>query len=57
MVKPNGSKLWQMRYWRAGREKTLSPDHYPVITLAKEREGRLEAKRLIADSGDPSADK
>ncbi|GGY56659.1 tyrosine-type recombinase/integrase [Parvularcula lutaonensis] len=57
LVKPNGSKLWQLRYWVSGKEKTLSIGQYPVITLAQAREKRLEAKRTLADGLDPSTEK
>jgi integrase len=54
LVRPNGSKLRQMRYWVAGKEKTLSLGPYPLVTLAKARQERLEAKRLVADGLDPN---
>lgn len=56
-VKPSGSKLWQMRYRFMGKEKLLSLGRYPLVTLAKARKKRDEAKRLLEDGIDPSLQK
>jgi integrase len=55
LVKPNGSKLWQLKYRYLGKEKTLSLGAYPLITLAEARDGRDDAKKLLAKNIDPSA--
>jgi len=52
-VKPNGSKLWQLAYRFAGKEKTLAIGPYPVVTLAAARETRDEAKRALSRNIDP----
>lgn len=59
LVRPTGSKLWQMKYRYLGKEKTLSIGQYPIITLAEAREARLDAKRLLAQNPpiDPMAKK
>lgn len=57
LIKPNDSKLWQMKYRFAGKEKTLSIGKYPLISLSKAREMRIEAKRLLAENIDPSQEK
>lgn len=57
LVKPNNSKLWQMKYRIAGREKLLSIGPYPDVSLADARQRRQEAKSIIAAGGDPSQEK
>jgi integrase len=54
-VTPNGSKLWRMRYRFDGREKLLSFGAYPEVNLQRAREKRTDAKALLADGVDPSA--
>ncbi len=53
-VRPNGSKLWRMKYRINGKEKRLAIGSYPIIGLADAREGRDEAKKLLAKGIDPS---
>lgn len=57
VVQPNGSKLWRLKYRFAGKEKLLSFGPYPVTTLVEARRKRDEAKRLLANGTDPSAQK
>ena len=47
-------KYWRMNYRLYGKQKTLSLGVYPSISLAQARRGRDEAKKLIAQSIDPS---
>ena len=47
LVKPSGSKLWQMGYRFAGKEKTLSIGAYPDISLKDAREARDNEKRVL----------
>lgn len=47
-VKPSGSKLWRLKYRFMGKEKLLAIGVYPIISLARAREVRDEAKRLLA---------
>lgn len=54
LVKPNGSKLWQMSYRFERKQKTLSFGQYPERTLAEARAKRDEAKRLLISGIDPS---
>ncbi len=42
LVKPNGSKLWQMSYRFERKQKTLSFGQYPERTLAEARGKRDE---------------
>jgi integrase len=53
LVKPNGAKLWRMKYRFAGKEKLLSFGAYPEIGLSAARELRLKAKHAIATGEDP----
>jgi integrase len=57
LVQPNGARLWRLAYRFAGKQKTLALGSYPTIGLAKAREGREKAKRLLADGIDPGAQK
>lgn len=52
-VTPTGSRLWNMKYRIAGREKRLSFGAYPAISLARARQLRDEARSLLAAGSDP----
>jgi integrase len=54
-VMPNGSKYWRLKFRFAGKEKRLALGVYPDTTLALARERREEARKLLANGGDPSA--
>jgi integrase len=54
---PAGALLWRMKYRVAGAEKLLSFGAYPLLSLAAARAKRDEAKRVIAEGGDPAAEK
>ena len=47
-------KYWRIDYRFEGRRKTLALGVYPDTTLAKAREKRDEARKLLADAIDPS---
>lgn len=53
LVMPNGSKYWQYRYRFDGKQKTLTLGVYPKISLEAARAGRDEARRILANGGDP----
>ena len=55
MIQPNGGRWWRFRYRYQGREKLLSLGTYPDTPLKRAREKRDEARRIVADGGDPSA--
>jgi len=57
LVKPSGSKLWQMGYRFAGKEKTLSIGPYPDVSLKDARDARDEAKRVLLAGIDPGEQK
>jgi integrase len=53
-IKPNGSKLWRLRYRLHGRESVYSIGKYPAVSLAQARERRTKAKELIEQGINPS---
>ena len=55
LVNSNGSRLWRLKYRVDGREKLLAIGAYPDVSLARARERRDEARKVIASGGDPSA--
>ncbi len=57
LVKPNGSKLWQQKFRYGGRDKTLSHGKYPSVGLAKAREKRDKARKLLENGTDPAVQK
>ncbi|MFM8330887.1 MAG: tyrosine-type recombinase/integrase [Candidatus Methylumidiphilus sp.] len=57
LVNPNGGKLWRMNYRHDGKQKTLALGVYPEIALAKARERLEDARRLLANGIDPSAER
>lgn len=54
LVKPNGSKLWKLKFRVGKAEKKLSFGRYPVVSLKDARLKRDEAKRQMADGADPA---
>ncbi len=56
-ITPNGSKLWRLKYRVAGKEKKLSFGAYPAIGLQQARKKRDEARQLLAEGKDPSAER
>ncbi|MEP4194619.1 MAG: integrase arm-type DNA-binding domain-containing protein [Aliishimia sp.] len=54
LVKPNGSKLWQLKYRLDGRERLFSIGVYPDVSLAQARKAKEEARAKIAQGIDPS---
>jgi len=57
LINPNGSRWWRFRYRYDGKEKMLSLGVYPDVSLKEAREKRDEARKLIAQGIDPSAQK
>src|SRR5256886_10454994 len=57
LVTPTGGRLWRLRYRMGGRENLISLGTYPDVPLKRAREKRDEARRLIADDIDPSAER
>ncbi|MBA4714496.1 MULTISPECIES: integrase arm-type DNA-binding domain-containing protein [Citrobacter] len=57
LIKPNGSKLWQLKYRFGGKEKKLAFGAYPTVTLANARKLREEARALLSAGDDPGVKK
>jgi integrase len=55
LIQPTGGKLWRLAYRFAGKQKTLALGVYPLVSLEEARTRREEAKKLLARSIDPSA--
>ncbi|MBE0620381.1 MAG: integrase arm-type DNA-binding domain-containing protein [Burkholderiales bacterium] len=53
-VTPAGGKLWRLKYRFNSKEKLLSFGAYPDVRLARAREKRDEARRLLAEGIDPA---
>jgi integrase len=56
-AKKGGSKLWRFKYRMGGREKLLSFGSYPDVGLKLARERRDDARKLVAQGIDPSAER
>ena len=54
LVNPDGTRYWRWDYQFDGRRKTISFGTYPVVTLKRAREKRLDAQRLLDRGTDPS---
>lgn len=54
LVKPNGSKLWRIKYRILGKEKLLAIGSYPAISLLDARKSRDKARSQVAGGDDPS---
>jgi hypothetical protein len=56
LVKPNGSRLWRLKYYIEGTEKSpLAFGVYPEVTLKRAREKQSEARKLLDQKIDPAA--
>ncbi|MCB0448301.1 MAG: tyrosine-type recombinase/integrase [Gelidibacter sp.] len=56
-IMPSGNKLWRFKYKYLGKEKRISLGKYPVVTLLKAREKRIEFQRQLNEGIDPSRNK
>lgn len=56
-VLDDGSKYWRLRYWLAGKEKSLSLGVYPFVTLKQARAKRDDHRKQLAGNLDPSAER
>lgn len=57
LVTKKGAKLWRLKYRHLGVERKLSLGKYPDVGLKDARRQRDEARRRLAEGGDPSRDK
>ncbi|WP_295002297.1 integrase arm-type DNA-binding domain-containing protein [uncultured Dechloromonas sp.] len=55
LIQSSGAKLWRMDYRFDSKRKTLALGTYPETSLAQAREKRDEARKLLAQDIDPSA--
>lgn len=53
-IQPTGARLWRFAYRFGEKQKLLALGVYPPTSLADARQGRDDAKRLLADGIDPS---
>jgi integrase len=56
-VMPTGRRYWRLKFRHAGKEKVLALGVYPEVTLAEARQRRDDARRMLRDGRDPSADR
>ncbi len=56
-VSPAGGKLWRFRYRFGGKEKLLALGQYPEVRGPEARKRAAQARQLLADDRDPSAEK
>jgi Integrase len=57
LIKPNGSKLWYMKYRIDGKEKKLAFGPYPDVSLLTARQLRDAARNKMRAGVDPAVDK
>lgn len=57
IVKPDGRKVWEIRYTVDGKPKKTTAGTYPAITLAKARVKRDELKSKVHNGIDPIQEK
>ena len=55
IVTPAGGKWWRFKYRLGGKEKLLSFGTYPTTGLREARDKREDARKLITQGIDPSA--
>jgi len=53
LIRPNGKRLWRWDYSFQRRRNTISFGIYPIVDLARAREKRREAQRLMDHGIDP----
>jgi len=53
----NGTKFWRLRYWIAGKEKSLSFGSFPDISLKDARIKRDSERKVLDSNLDPSAER
>lgn len=57
LVRPNGSRLWRMKYRAHGKEKLLSFGAYPDVSLTEARDLRDAARKAVREGLDPAMEK
>jgi integrase len=56
-VMPTGAKYWRWKYRYADKEKRMAFGVYPEVSLAEARARRDEARAVLRDGRDPSAER
>ncbi|MDA3914546.1 DUF4102 domain-containing protein [Oleiagrimonas sp.] len=56
-VMPNGSRYWRLKFRHAGKEKRLALGVFPEVSLADARQSRDQARALLREGRDPSAER
>ncbi|HCB3587922.1 TPA: DUF4102 domain-containing protein [Citrobacter koseri] len=54
LVKPNGSRIWDLKYRFEGKESRVSFGSYPETSLAVAREKRDDTRRVLKSGFNPS---
>ena len=57
LIKPDGKKIWEIRYTIDGKPKTTTAGTYPTITLSDARKKRDEYKTKVSKGIDPIQEK
>ena len=57
LINPTGSRLWRFKYRFNGKEKLLALGSYPLVGLKLAREKRDDARLLLVEGYDPSAER
>ena len=53
----SGGRYWRLKYRHAGKEKLLALGVFPEVSLAEARRRRADARDLLRDGRDPSAER
>ena len=53
----SGGRYWRLKYRHAGKEKLLALGVFPEVSLAEARRRRADARDLMRDGRDPSAER
>jgi integrase len=56
-LQPTGTRLWRLAYRFGGKQKLLALGVYPTVPLARARQAREDARRLLTDGVDPAVEK
>lgn len=56
-VRPNGAKLWRLKYRYAGKDTRIAFGAYPEVGLAEARRRRDDARLKLRDGIDPGAER
>lgn len=57
LVNPNGARWWRFKYRFGGRERLLSVGTFPDVSLKQARARVADARKVLDDGADPSAER